>query len=489
MTDTCTPGDLVVLKFGGTSVSSADRWATLAGIVRQHRAAKRRVLLVCSAVGKTSDVLEALLADAVRPGGEDAVQAHLDALRATHTALAADLGVDAADLVEEVLADIDRRARGMRLLGEVSPRSRANVMAQGELLSTRLGARFLAAQGLGGTWLDARELLRSDVPATRPEGIRYLSATADHRLDEATAETVRAAGPVAITQGFIAADDAGDTVLLGRGGSDTSAAYLAARTGACALEIWTDVPGLFTADPRLVPDARHLETLSYAQAEAMANLGAGVLHPRCLAPARDAGIPIWVRSTPRPDLAGTRISANRDPDGVKAVLTRRHLALLTLRRPSAWQPVGFLADVAGAFRSAGLSIDLISASPSTIQATLDLSACPDPDVALADLLARLSDVGEARLTRGLASLSVVGTGLHRRLDRLAPALSGLAGAAPHMVAPGADDTHVTFVLPPDAARVLAKGLHAALLAGPDADDACLGQPWATLTASRPEVSP
>ncbi len=471
---TVLPG-LAVLKFGGTSVATAPRWVGIAQIVRRHRSQGRRVLLVCSAAGATSDLLVQLV-DAAE-ADDPAVEGLLADLRARHLALADDLGVDGNAVLDGLFADLFRRVEGIRLLREASPRSRAAVMALGELMSTRLGAAFLGARGLATTWLDARTLLQSTGEAT--EGQHFLSATCDFAPCPETAARVAAAGGVAITQGFIAADAAGHTVLLGRGGSDTSAAYLAARLGAAALEIWTDVPGLFTADPRKVAGARHLTVLSYRQAESLSALGARVLHPRSIQPAREAGIPVWVRSTLNPALAGTRIVESAEADGVKAVLSRGDIALVTATRPARWQSVGFIAEVSACFQEVGVPIDLFAASPAAIQATIDLSAVPDADAVLAALEARLSAVCAPTIEHALASLSLVGSRIHEQLDRLGLAYGALEGVSPRLVVHGADDTHVTLVLQPADVPPLARALHRELLEQPGPAKGC-GVPWSEL---------
>lgn len=468
---------LVVAKFGGTSVATRERWETLLKIVRAHRANGRRVALVCSALGKTSDFLDAALRDVVEGRIPDE---NLRRVLADQRRLATELGLDADDLLRDDFARLYQMVEGMRLLREVSSRSRAEFMSRGEMMSTRLGAHWLQKQGLDVAWRDARTLLRAVSDANTPDTARYLAARCDYTHDPSIQTRLMGDCEVVITQGFLASDDAGDTVLLGRGGSDTSAAYLAARAGADDLEIWTDVPGLFTADPRIVPNAVHLERVTYTQAETLAALGARVLHPRCIEPVREAGIQTWVRSTLRPDLAGTCIEHHTGSDGIKAVLTRSGLALATMRRPATWQPVGFLADVARCFHDAGLSMDMISASPGTIQATLDLSSVPEPEDALQQVTDALAQTCTVDLERDLASLSVVGSHLHRNLDRVGGAMAHLRGLEPRMVVHPADDAHMTFVMPPESVRLLAMRLHAELLEEDSDDDPTLGERWTAL---------
>ena len=175
------------------------------------------------------------------------------AIEERHRRLAAELGVPLDAELERYFAELREIAAGVALVGEVSDRTRARVMASGELMATALGARFLRARGLEVAWADARTMLRAERPAggARPS---MLSVVCSFAPDAALEGRLEALGPLVLTQGFIASDEDGNTVLLGRGGSDTSAAYLAAKLRAQRLEIWTDVPGLFSADPRATPE-------------------------------------------------------------------------------------------------------------------------------------------------------------------------------------------------------------------------------------------
>ncbi|MDZ7643695.1 MAG: hypothetical protein U5K76_05310 [Woeseiaceae bacterium] len=172
------------------------------------------------------------------------------------------------------------------------PRTRARILAQGELMASSLAAAWLGAAGLDVGWRDARSLLVSDEQPDQRGARRFLAATCRFEPDPRLAKILSASGTtVTVTQGCVAASPAGETVLLGREGSDTSAAYLAAHLGAQRVEIWTDVPGMFTADPKQVPSARLLVALHYDEARELAATGSRVLHPRCLAPLEAHGIP------------------------------------------------------------------------------------------------------------------------------------------------------------------------------------------------------
>jgi bifunctional diaminopimelate decarboxylase / aspartate kinase len=281
----------VVLKFGGSSVATAARWATIADIVQERLAEGLRPLVVCSALAGVSDGLEDLLKKALGGDGDEAVES----LQARHEAMAAELGVN-VNVLEAEFELLDRLTLGISLTREASPRLRAQVMACGELMSTRLGAAWMRGRGVDVAWLDARECLSSE-PQEDPTR-HLLSARClwkpDHSLQQ---ELTGYPAKVLLTQGFIARDAEGRTVLLGRGGSDTSAATLAARLDAVRCEIWTDVPGMFTANPRQVPEARLLSALDSDEAQEIASLGAQVLHLRALPPVRAAGIPLHVLCT------------------------------------------------------------------------------------------------------------------------------------------------------------------------------------------------
>src|SRR5690606_23465067 len=173
-------------------------------------------------------------------------------VREIHLRLARDLGVDGEALLRDSFAELDRLLAGVHLLGEASPRVQAQVMGMGELMATRLGAAYLQAQGLEVSWLDARRHLRSRDLPTASEAARYLSASCDFQADPELQAALGAMPGLILTQGFIASNANGEGVLLGRGGSDTSAAYFAAKLQATALEIWTDVPGMFSANPKVV---------------------------------------------------------------------------------------------------------------------------------------------------------------------------------------------------------------------------------------------
>lgn len=469
----------VVLKFGGSSVSTVERWQTIASEVRARREEGLRPVLVCSALSGVSNTLEELLNEA-RHGRHDVVLARIED---QHRELAETMGLQ-VELLAGEFEELRRLATGTALLGEVGARVRARTLALGELMSTRLGAAWLRKEGIPVTWLDARTVLTSAEEASAPEQRRFLAAGCVHEPDPALQERL-GQHEVVLTQGFIASDPSGATVLLGRGGSDTSAACFAAKLDAVRCEIWTDVPGMFTANPRLVPSARLLRELDYDEAQECATTGAGVLHPRAIGPCRRAGIPLHIRSTAHPDLEGTRISADaRHGDAqVKAISARSGLVLIAMETLGMWQQVGFLADVFAVFKRHGVSVDTVSTSETNVTVTLDPRANALAQETLAAVMKDLAGYCQPRLVQGCASVSLVGRGIRTILHRLAPVLEVFEEQRIHLVSQAASDLNLTFVVDDEQAERLVRKLHTLLFAHRGGEGA-LGRTWQELFAPR-----
>lgn len=454
---------IVVLKFGGTSVASPARWRRIAAIAAEHTRAGQHPVIVCSALAGITDALGGLIA-ALDAG--EAPANHLAEIRERHVALADALGVNVNAAIGDILQELSSLANDPVL----DPAWRAAVFSCGERMSSRIGAAFLRGSDIDAAWLDARTVLRSSEPDSAPEARAFLSARCDYAPNATIRERVLHGGAASVTQGFIASAADGRTVLLGRGGSDTSAAYLASVLGAERLEIWTDVPGLFTADPRRARDARLLPRVTYDEAAVLGALGAKVLHPRCLAPAQDHSIPLAIRWTDRPEVAGTIIGAGAsfEARGVKAIASRKGLALIRMRRDRSWQPVGFMSEVSACFHKHGLSMDLISSSPAEIRATIDLAATPGADEHLPELMEDLRSFCHPSLVNDVSCVSIVGTALTEEMPRMAAVMRLLGEPVVHMVSHAADDTSVSYILDRAVATTLVAAIHTAVFDGGDA---------------------
>jgi bifunctional diaminopimelate decarboxylase / aspartate kinase len=473
---TRTPSAWIVLKFGGTSVANLANWSNIARVVAQRRACGARVLLVHSAIAGITDRLERLLDAATGAAPE----AELRAIEERHRAVAAELGVGVGASVERHFAELREIAAGVALVREVSDRTRARVMASGELMATEIGASFLASRGFEVQWADARSMLRAEYHGASVKA-SVLSAVCNFAPDPALQAQLADGPPVVVTQGFIASDPEGNTVLLGRGGSDTSAAYFAAKLGAQRLEIWTDVPGMFSANPRATPSARLLRTLHYDEAQEIATSGAKVLHPRCILPARQYGIPLHVYATHAPELEGTVLSAAGGEGGaqVKAVCTKKGITLISLESPGMWHQVGFLADAFQIFKQHGLSVDLVSTSETNVTVSLDPSANTLDNAMVAQLVADLSRLCRVEVIGPCASVSLVGRNIRAILHQLGGAFEFFEAQKIHLVSQAANDLNFTFVVDENQGDRLVEQLHE-LLIRPVPGDKVLGPTWQQL---------
>lgn len=469
----------VVMKFGGTSVAGPENWKAIADLVRKNLDEGLRCLVVHSALAGVSNALEALPKQALNGEGKKAVED----IKERHRAFARRADLDADYLLEAYFSRIDEIIAGISLIREASERLCAELMAMGELMASRLGLELLKRHDLNLEWLDARTALTTSDTATHTQV--WLDSTVEEASDTTLIDQLDAFN-VVLTQGFIASNRHGETVLLGRGGSDTSAAWFAARMNAVRLEIWTDVPGLFSADPRLTTGARLLKALSYEEAQEIASMGGKVLHPRCIGPARNAGIPILVKDTFRPDLPGTHISAHPadDTPQLKAVSLKSGVRMVVMEGSGMWRQVGFLADVFACFKQCGLSVDQVSTSETNVTATLD----PDPTVntaRLEQLRVLLSEYCRVRIIEQQAVVSLIGYGIRRVLHRLAPALEIFQDRPIRLVGQAANDLNFTVVVDESEGRALAVRLHDALI-GSQPESAVFGSSWAELAT--PSVS-
>lgn len=467
-----TPRPFVVLKFGGTSVSSHGNWQNIAGVIRERLDEGLVPVVVHSALSGVTDLLEKLLVASFK--GE--AQPLLDEISARHRALAAECAMPLPATVSELIEQLTKLCAGITLLNEVGPRVRARVLAFGELLATRMGEAFLQQHGLAVHWLDARTLLRSQARVGHNAEAEILSATCHYDPNPELQQSLRKAQTVYITQGFIAADESQQTVVLGRGGSDTSGSYLAAILEATRLEIWTDVPGMFSANPRGTPDARLLRQLHYDEAQEIASSGAKVLHPRCIAPVRQAGIPLYLYATQAPTIQGTKVCERPDEYDraqVKAIAVKKGITLISMESPGMWHQVGWLADVFQVFKAQGLSVDLISTSETSVTVTLDPSANALSANTLHALTQALAPLARTEVIGPCAALSLVGRHIRSLMPELGEALKSFADVQVYLISQAANDLNFTVVVEEAEADDLVTRLHE-LLINPQSHDALWG---------------
>ncbi|MBM3783851.1 MAG: aspartate kinase [Acidobacteria bacterium] len=319
---------LIVMKFGGTSMGSADRIRVAASITA-GQAAKTPVAIVVSAMSKVTDLLLDTLRHAEN-GDRETVDKNVAALRDRHEAAARELLEGPNAVLEEIgaiTAEFERIAQGILLLGDRPPRSVDEAIAVGERLTALMIAAYLTEKGTPAQAVNAAHAVVTDsvfgnaTPVMEPTRAK----------SQALMAPLLAAGVVPVMTGFNGATAAGKPTTLGRGGSDFSASILAASLDAAELWIWTDVDGIMTADPRLVKDAKVLDEVTYAEAAELAYNGAKVLHPRTLAPLVEKKIPVWSKNSFRLDAPGTRIVPSlEEAPGARAVTSMANVALVSV---------------------------------------------------------------------------------------------------------------------------------------------------------------
>jgi aspartate kinase len=444
-----------VLKFGGTSVADRAAIERLAGIVRAERDADPRpgTLVVVSALGGVTDQLLAL-AERARRGDTDSALADIDALRARHHEVAAVVTRDDARL--EVTAAIDEQfghlhaaARALAVLRELSPRWLDSVAAVGELLSSRLVAAALQSQGIDSAWADPRKLIVTDAHFTA--AAPQMAGTFEQTVIALT--PILESGRVAVTGGFVGATRTGVTTTLGRGGSDYSASILGAALGADEIQIWTDVDGMLTADPRVHADPRLVSELSFEEASELAYFGAKVLHPKTIQPAIGRGIPVRILNSRRPGTPGTRISAEpiRQQTPVAAFACKRQVTVIDVTSTGMLEAHGFLRRLFEVFERHQTSVDVVTTSEVSVSVTVDDTRRLDA------IVAELRGFAEVVVERDLALVGVVGDRLCADPGTFVRIIGALGLIPLKLVSQAASRRNVTLVIAePDLTDALSR---------------------------------
>jgi aspartate kinase len=445
---------VIVMKFGGTSVADAARIRAAAEIVR-GRLPRRPVVVVSALAGVTDLLVQAVACakegerEALEPILADLGRRHRWAVSGCveHAGRRHDLGLE----VDALFEDLRQLLRSVRILGEGTPRSSDALLAFGEILSSRIVAAAFADRGIPSRLVDAREVMITDATFGR----------AEPDLDEVAARGMRlltppvAAGEVPVLGGFLGATRDGRTTTLGRGGSDTSAAVIGAAIGAAEIEIWTDVDGIMTADPRRVPAARRRASVSFAEAAELAYYGAKVLHPASIAPAVRCRIPVRVLNAMRPEGAGTVIldEVAADAPSLASVASRGGVTAVRVASRTLRVDPGFLPRVLAAVDDEALVPDLVVSSE--VAVTLVLPARVQ-DTALARRLTAFAEI-EVRDRRGI--VCVVGHGLAQEGAARGRVLAALAALDPEIVALGGSATSVAALVPEIRLDACVRALH------------------------------
>ena len=434
----------VVMKFGGTSVADPDAIGRLIDIVRRQQGfntAGDAPVVVVSALAGVTDALVAV-AQLAQDGASDDAAAALQALEARHVAVAAAVTSDSrARLLAEVRGEFQELiglVHALAVLREVSPRSRDAVHAAGELVSSRMVAAAFADHGIPSAWIDARTVLITDDEhnAAAPD----MAATCERARRRIAPEA--AAGRVVVLGGFIGATASGVTSTLGRGGSDYSAAILGACLDMGEIQIWTDVDGMLTADPRIVPQPRVVAQLSFAEASELAYFGAKVLHPSTILPAVSKDIPVRILNARRPENAGTRITADAmpDPGRLTAIACKRDVTVIDITSTRMLMAHGFLRRLFEVFERFKTAVDVVTTSEVSVSVTVDDTR------RLEAILDNLHNFAEASCEREMAIICAVGENLRADPTLFGRAVTALDRIPLRLVSQAASRRNITFVL-------------------------------------------
>lgn len=441
----------IVIKFGGTSVSAKRCIKTITAVVK--RELPRSPVVIVSAVSGVTDLLLSLQHCTNREK-----KAVIETIKKKHKKLIAQLVVPAAQR-QTMGRYVDQTLQRLQEIHFPKPWSKASVdtvLSFGEILSSSIITHALIRNGINAEQVIATNLIVTDM--------NYGSA--ECLIDETETAVVKKLIPllqndiVPVVTGFIGATKSGKTTTLGRGGSDYSAAIIGFCLSACEIQIWTDVDGIYTADPRIVKQAKRIPTISYNEASEMAFFGAKVLHPRTIRPAIKAAIPVHVLNTMHPDHPGTLITSKPNyKKPITAVSSKQNITLITMYSTDMLHQKGFLARIFNTFAKHTISVDLVSVSEVSVSVTLDDTHN------LSQALQQLEEFTATTVSRNNAIVSVIGEGITNSSQTIQELFSLLhkKQILVKMISLGATNINVSFVIESEKLNEAVKVLHNKLL--------------------------
>jgi len=437
---------MVVMKFGGSSVADAARLRHVADIVKTQMS--KKPMLVLSAMGDTTDHLLEAGDLALKEGKVD-----IKSVEKLHQATVKTLKLPIQKEISGLLDELTRLLSGIALIRELTPRTRDYLVSFGERLSVRIAAAWLRLSGMNARAFDAWELgFLSDSNYGHAE---LLKESWD-LIPQKTLPQIKG-NVVPIVTGFIAKDERGIITTLGRGGSDLTATMLAAACKAEEVQVWKDVDGILTADPRIVKNVRPVESVTYEEASELAYYGAQVLHPRAMQPCMKTGTPVLVRNSYNIQAPGTKIehvTAAKKNRPVRAITSRRNVTLVDIVSTRMLGHHGFLAEVFSILTRHCISVDMVATSEVSVSLTLDT------DFELAEAKKELSRIASVEIKTGRAIVSIIGN-VKRSSEILSRAfrICQLTGTTVQMVSQGASKVNISFIVNDTEAAEVVKALH------------------------------
>ncbi|MCT8544313.1 lysine-sensitive aspartokinase 3 [Glaesserella parasuis] len=445
---------LSVAKFGGTSVANFEAMSACANIVTTD--ANTRVVVLSASAGVTNYLVE--LANGCETERREEILASVRTIQYNIIEKLQNPAAVSAE-IDALLEHVSALALSASLA--TSAALTDELICHGEMMSTKIFTQLLKERNYPAVWVDVREIVATNN--------HYGKAAPNDEKTQAQSDAILkpliAEGKVVITQGFIGRDDEGKTTTLGRGGSDYSAALLAEVLNANDVLIWTDVPGIYTTDPRVVPAAKRIDTMSFNEAAEMATFGAKVLHPATLLPAVRSNIPVYVGSSKAPEQGGTWVTRDPQPRPTfRALALRRNQILLTLSSLSMLHAQGFLANVFAILAKHKISVDVITTSEVSIALTLDKtgSASSGADMLSPELLEELRQYCNVKVENDLALVAIIGNNLHTQAGIAKQLFATLSPYNVRLISYGASTNNVCTLVQNSKADDVIRSLHSAL---------------------------
>ncbi len=444
---------MIIIKFGGTSVQNEEAIGRVISIVSGKL--KEKPLVVVSALAKVTRLL-CMLAEEAEAQHEDGVKDLLRQLRERHFNLARNLLAERPNLLENCLQDVERLISdletfvgGVCMIGELSPRSEARIISTGELLSSTIIAYAFNANGITCHWIDARRMITTDD--------HYLYARPDLAVTEANVKRIvgleSRGADLILTQGFVASTDKGVTSVLGFEGSDYSAAIFGMALDAERVEIWTDVDGIRTADPRVISHTGKIDVVSYEEAAEMAAMGARVLHPLTIEPARKKNIPIKVLNSTNPECEGTMVvRSDQAPDGPKSIAFRDGILFVKVTSDKLEGVTSMLGKVFATLYPRRIPVTLSGATESEVCLVI-----PEEVGGFKEAVEELGSWASVTVFRDKALISVVGRGIVG-FEGIGDKVIEVSGKV-HMAIMSANMMSESFVVDHDKLQVTLESLH------------------------------
>ncbi|MDP2885145.1 MAG: lysine-sensitive aspartokinase 3 [Ignavibacteria bacterium] len=445
---------MIIMKFGGTSVEDARAMENVIGIVAKEQ--RRKPIVVLSAIaGATNTLLKS--AHIALDGDLENAHAELNRLLERHVTLLENLISNRSEIQHLILTirkrfdELKTLCQGIAILGELTNRSLDAIASVGEQLSTMILTHALAERGFAVEMVDARTfMITNDQFAAAAPDFVLISQEARARILPPIQ-----AGKIVVTQGFIGSTRKGITTTLGRGGSDYSAAIIGAALDAEEIQIWTDVDGVLTADPRIAPAAMKLKVISFREASELAYFGAKVLHPSTILPAVEKNIPVIVLNSKRPQSTGTRIVGHppKSSAAVKSIASKKGITVINIQSSRMLMAYGFLSAIFSVFQKHKTSVDLVSTSEVAVSLTIDNTSN------LEQIVSELQEFAEVSVFDQKAIVCVVGEQMRSTVGIVDRVFGALHDINVIMISQGASEINMSLVVDEDVVTQAVQQLH------------------------------